>query len=263
MNWSNRQLAVGAMLTTALLGAGAPANASDSPPEGWQYGVMIYGWLPSVSGDLNYGPSGSGSGIDVDAGDILDALQMTFMGSFEVRKGLWSGFTDVIYLELGGDKSRSVTVPDGADRNLFNADLEFKGWVWTLGGAYTAWQKDGSHLDLLAGARLLALDTDLKLTGGGPPQPDRKLSDSENLWDGILGAKGRLSLTRTWFVPYYADVGTGDSDLTWQVAGGVGYAFHWGEVSLMYRYLKYDQGSDELLQEIAFGGPQLGVAFRF
>ena len=63
------------------------------------------------------------------------------------------------------------------------------------------------------------------------------------------------------FLPLYAGVGTGDTDLTWQVFGGVGYAFDWGEASLTYRYLAYDQGSDKPLKNIGFGGPKLGVAF--
>lgn len=132
-----------------------------------------------------------------------------------------------------------------------------------MGGSYSIWQQGKSHLDLLAGARLLALDTKLKLTGAGPLQRGRKLSDSVDLWDGILGAKGRFALNDQWFLPYYADVGTGDTELTWQAAAGVGYAFDWGEVSLMYRYLAYNQGGDKLLQDIAFGGAKLGVAFRF
>ena len=110
---------------------------------------------------------------------------------------------------------------------------------------------------------MLSVDTDLKLTGGGPLQLERKASNSVDLWDGILGAKGRIMLNDRWFLPYYADVGTGDTDLTWQLAGGVGYAFDWGDISLMYRYLSYDQGDDKLLQDIAFGGGMLGVTFRF
>lgn len=116
---------------------------------------------------------------------------------------------------------------------------------------------------LAAGARLLSLDIDLELTGGGSLRPDRRLSESVSLWDGILGAKGRLALNDRWFLPYYLDVGTGDTDLTWQAFGGIGYEFDWGEVSLTYRYLVYDQGSDKILQDVAFGGPKLGIVFRF
>ena len=41
-------------------------------------------------------------------------------------------------------------------------------------------------------------------------------------------------------VPYYADVGTGSSDLTWQAAGGVAYAFGGWDAMLMHRHLYYD-----------------------
>lgn len=33
--------------------------------------------------------------------------------------------------------------------------------VWTLGGAYTVWENQKSHMNLFIGARLLSLDTDL------------------------------------------------------------------------------------------------------
>jgi len=246
-----------------LLVGPAAMGAAESSAEDWRFGAVIYGWLPSVHGDLKYSPPGASGSIDVDAEQIIDNLQFTFMGSFEARKGPWSGFTDVIYLDLAGDDSKSVSVADGATRTLFNADLELTGWIWTLGGSYSVWQQGKSHLDLLAGARLLSLDTNLELTGGGPLQRGLKLSESVNLWDGIIGAKGRITLNDRWFLPYYVDVGTGDTELTWQVMAGVGYEFDWGEVRLAYRYLAYDQSGDKLLQDIGFGGPKLGVGFRF
>ncbi len=224
---------------------------------------MIYAWLPSISGELNFTPPGDGDGISVDAEDILDSLKMAFLGSFEARKGAWSGFTDVMYLDLEGDKSKSVSIPDGDTIDLFDVDMELTTWVWTLGGSYSVWQDGKSHLDLLAGARLLALDTEVKLKGQGPLGVKSKLSASEDLWDGIIGVKGRVALNDRWFLPYYVDVGTGDTDLTWQGFAGIGYEFDWGEVMFDYRYLEYDQGSDKLIQDLGFGGVQMGVAFRF
>lgn len=254
-----KALAAGAMLLSTSAGVGAAEGSAAD----WQYGLSIYGWLPSLSGDLNYSPPGSGGDISVDAEQIIDSLKMTFMGSFEARKGPWSAFTDVIYLDLGGSESKSASVPDGTTRVLLDADLDITGWVWTLGGSYSVWRDDKSHLDLLAGARMLSLDTEVKLTGGGPHQRYRNLSESVTLWDGIIGAKGRVALNDRWFLPYYFDVGTGDTDLTWQGMAGIGYEFDWGQVDLTYRYMEYDQGSDGLLQELAFGGPKLGVGFRF
>jgi len=45
------------------------------------------------------------------------------------------------------------------------------------------------------------------------------------------------------------------------VTTGAGYTFDRSEVSLSYRYLEYDQGDDELLQDIEFGGAKLEVGF--
>ena len=68
---------------------------------------------------------------------------------------------------------------------------------------------------------------------------------------------------QSWYFPYYADIGAGDSEITWQLYAGVGYAFKWGDIKLGYRHLHYDQGKDKLIQDMKFKGPLLGVSFRF
>lgn len=248
-------LAAGALLLT---GSAVSVAADDSAD--WQYGLSIYGWFPGVSGELNSSIPGSGEGVSVDIDQIIDSLKMTFMGSFEVRKGAWAGFTDLLYLNLGDSASKSVTLPSGATRTLVDADMDLKSWVWTLGGAYTVLRSQGTHLDLIAGARLLALDMHATLKG---PNQEHRLSESINLWDGIVGVKGRVAINERWFLPYYADVGTGDTKLTWLAAGGVGYAFDWGDVVLDYRHLEYEQSDDKALRDIAFNGGRLGVVFQF
>ena len=255
----------GALLAAIAGGATAAGSTAPAASSAWQYGLMIYGWLPSLNGDLKFPlPRGLGDqSVSVSADQILDALQFTLMGSFEARKGDWSLFTDVIYLDLDGSDSKAATFSDGVTRTVLDGNLQLTGWVWTLGGGYTAWRNEGSYLDVLAGARLLALDADLKLTGPGRFQLGRKTDDSVDLWDGIVGVTGRAKLDGNWFVPYYADVGAGSSQVTWQAAAGVGYAFKWGDVMLLYRHLQYDQDGDEMLQNVSFGGGMLGVNFRF
>jgi hypothetical protein len=54
-----------------------------------------------------------------------------------------------------------------------------------------------------------------------------------DLWDGIIGVKGRFLLGGSnWSIPYYLDVGTGSSSLTWQGMLGVAYTYKWIGVSL-------------------------------
>jgi hypothetical protein len=55
-------------------------------------------------------------------------------------------------------------------------------------------------------------------------------SDKVDLWDGIVGIRGQMSLgeERRWFVPYYVDVGGGNhSNTTWQGYAGAGYRYGW------------------------------------
>lgn len=257
-----RNLAAAAMMLIAGAAASASDNSTDSASD-WQFGLSLYLWVPSISGELKYTPPDTGDGAEVDIGQIIDAIQMVFMGSFEVRKGAWSGFTDLLYIDMAGDRSKSVGLPEGDSVTLADAELDFAAWVWTLAGAYTPWSSQHSRVDVLLGARLLALDTELKLSGLGPGQRERTLSGSPQLWDGIVGVKGRFGLNEHWFIPYYADLGTGETDYTWQMSGGIGYGFGWGDVVLDYRHLQYGQSADNLILKLALSGGRLGFVFRF
>ena len=69
--------------------------------------------------------------------------------------------------------------------------------------------------------------------------------------------------SREWFVPWYLDVGTGQTDLTWQAIGGVGYRFGWGEVIAAWRYTDYKFKSGAPIEKLNFNGPAIGVAFHW
>jgi hypothetical protein len=251
------------------------ANAQTSPrPDDWQYRFILYGYFPSIGGSTTF-PAGTGSSVNVDADTILEHLKFTFMGTFEVRKGHWGGFTDLLYMDLGGSKSetRDVTIdgvqlPAGVTAGL---QLDLKGTVWTLAGTYRMIASPESTVDVFGGARLINLREKLgwefSANVGPIDGPGREGSSEQKLenWDGIVGVKGRLAFGpgREWFVPYYADVGTGESDLTWQAIGGIGYAFNWGEILAVWRYLDYDFKSGKKIESINFNGPAVGVAFRW
>jgi hypothetical protein len=85
------------------------------------------------------------------------------------------------------------------------------------------------------------------------------------VWDAIVGVKGRYNFGdgRRWFVPYYFDVGTGQSDSTWQALIGIGYVFDWGEVFAAYRHLNYKFDAEEGLKDLSLAGPGIGASFRF
>ena len=92
-------------------------------------------------------------------------------------------------------------------------------------------------------------------------------SDSGSVLDGVIGLRGVTPLSEQWFLTYYADVGTGDTDSTWQALGGLGYRFQSVDAVAGYRYLKWNFDSNnaggKLFDDLDFSGPYAGVRFRF
>ena len=228
----------------------------------WQFAGAVYLWGAGMDGKTQ-----SGTEVAVDFGDLVDNLEMGFMGAFEARKGKWMFLTDVIYLDIGANKSVDVSIPigPGAIDVTTNASLDLTGLVLHFAGGYNLWVDDKSRLDLVAGARYLDLDTTvvLSLEALGPGR-SVTLAESGSVWDAIVGVKGNLGLGERWYLPYYLDIGTGESDFTWQATGGVSFrAASWVDLALVYRHLEWDLGSDPLVADINFSGPAFGAIFRF
>jgi hypothetical protein len=268
----------------ALVAVSLPAYAGEpAPAEKWTFAVRPYLWAPGISGTLKYDiPPGGGGGSTVDLSSyILQNLNMALMLSAEARKGDWSVLTDVVYLDVESDdsnvKSVSFAGPGGRIDVSVGADLGTKvklsGVEWELAGAYTVARGGNSSIDVLAGFRYLTIKagTDWHLSGAitGPGSGQSfaasgSVSDRVDLWDGIVGIRGSVGLGESkWAIPYYLDVGTGTSELTWQGMAGIEYRYSWGDLQLMYRHLYYDMKGDKLLQNVSFSGPIVGVNFRF
>jgi hypothetical protein len=246
----------------------ANASATEYSSNDWQYSAMLYLWLPDINGTTRYEvPPGSGTAVGVDASKILDSLNMAFMGTFQARKDKWSLMADLIYLDLSNNKNNRITLGPGQNLSVTSRiDMGFKGWTSTGSAAYNLIDDGNARLDVLGGLRIFSYEADTQLTLTGPSGGfivPASLSKSGTLWDAVVGVKGELRLNDHWFAPYYLDIGTGDTDLTWQAMAGIGYKADWGDVMLNYRHLSYDQDSGKFLQDFSFGGPMLGVRFNF
>ena len=256
-----------------MMAGASQVQADDSGS--WQWRATVYAWLPTIEGNSQL-PSGSGGpSFEVDPDTLLGNLDFTFMGALKVKKDSWGLFTDVIYLNEGASRtgSRDFTIGQvelPADVNL-DAVFDLKSWVWTLAGTYSLSDSSRNSADLLFGARMLDIDQQLDwtvngdLAGLGLPGRNGSVSTSETNWDAIIGINGYASLGTEgpWFIPYHADIGTGDSDFTWQAMTGLGYQFNWGEALLTYRYLDYDLDSAASVTDLTFGGVMLGASFAW
>ena len=91
-------------------------------------------------------------------------------------------------------------------------------------------------------------------------------SNRINVWDGIVGVRGAVSLgdSGDWLLPYYLDIGAGNySNWTWQGWAGVGYRFDWGDLVLVYCNLSYSTNGNEILEDMRMASPALGATFRW
>jgi len=252
-----------ALFASVLMVTPAHAQfAGAGSTDAWQFSAALYLWGADVGGETR-----SGSTIEVDFGNIVDNLEMAFMGTFQARKGKWSLLTDVIYLDISADNTVNATVQGGAGpiNVTTRADLDLTGWVLQFAGTYNLLTKGMSTLDVLGGVRYLDIDMDLdaSLDALGPGR-SRTLSESDSVWDGMIGVTGNISLSKRWYIPYYLDVGTGESDFTWQAVGGIGFrAAKWVDLALVYRYLAWNFDSDMAIDDLDFSGPAFGAIFRF
>jgi hypothetical protein len=240
----------------------------------WKFGAFIYGYLPKINGSTTF-PNGTTADITVDPSQIISNLKFTFMGSLAAQKGPWGLFTDIVYVDVGASKSGThdlsiggIPLPIGISAD---ATLNVKSTLWTLGGSYRFVATPETTFDVLAGARGLYMKQDLSWQFSadvGPfVGPGRQGSKevSETKWDAIIGAKGRFALgdAHEWFVPYYIDVGTGQTHLTWQGIAGLGYAFSWGDLIAVWRYIDYRFKSGDTFGSLSMNGPAIGAAFRW
>ena len=276
------------LITGLVLLAPLHALAQESSDD-WRFSIGTYLWAPSVSGDLNYGPPPKGGGsprVSIDTGSTLgdfDFAGLSLTGL--ARKGRWVIGTDIIYLDISDQISTVSSVdldPGSGPINISTSNINkdtrssLTGWLWTLAGGYAVVQQPKLGLDAIGGIRYFGLDTKTRwnlkgtVTGTGPGGNTAtfarkgKVKGSDDIWTGIVGARGHYRLGEGgWFTNFYGDIGGGSSTFTWQGLAGIGYAFHWGNILLDYRYLYYDQDDGELLDDLSFGGLALGVNFQF
>ena len=274
--------------TALLLAVWSQANAQAD--DEWELRLTPYLWLPTIGGDVRYeAPPGGGVGsptVSVGPADWLDFLNYGLLIGGSAKKGRFSVFSDFVYLSMTSeDDDRVVSVEDtvtvpgtripvpvGA---ALNADTrsDLDGLLWILTAGYELSESESSTATAFAGVRYFDVDlttrwdltTEITVGPGTVILPaEGKISGDTTLWDGIVGVRGELGMGQgNWSVLYYFDIGTGDSDQTWNAYAGLAREYSWGDLLIAYRHLEYDLGKDSLLQDFSFSGPAIGGRFRF
>lgn len=255
-----RKLMAPCLTSALLLTAALPVYATVTPTDNnWQFTGSIYLWGAGMGGKTE-----NGGDIDISFNDILKNLDMTLMGTLEARKDKWLFATDVIYMAISAGNDGDVKTPLGdiaTSSSIDNTD-----WIITPIVGYNLVDDSKWSLDVVGGARYLDMDATLKLKATGPLNTPRQYetSDSGHVLDAIVGVKGRLNVANSnVFLPYYVDVGSGDSNMTWQVFAGVGYQVNQLSMSAGYRYLEWAFKSNDVFDYLSISGPLLGMQYQF
>jgi opacity protein-like surface antigen len=243
-----------ALLFCFFMATALPAMAdTETDPDRWKFGGSAYLWAAGVEGTDT-----AGDEIDVSFSDILEDLDGGLMGIISARKGKWTLLADLIYLSIHQETSSTaniIGVPEKID-----VDVKLKGFVSTFGVAYRVIEDEMTSLDLLVGGRYFRLDLDLDADVGGSKSSG---SDSEDVLDAIIGSQVILNLSDRWYLSCYADIGAGDSKLTWQAWPGIGYRLKNVDVVAGYRHLAWKSDDGDNIDDINFSGPMVGVKLRF
>lgn len=228
----------------------AGAGAAPAQDRTWDFSGYLYLWAPALSAQTTTGQS-----TEVSFSDILDNLDFALMGAIEARRGPLSVFLDALYLDLSDGQSAAVGPGIPA-----TADAAVKGTVLTATLGYDVVDSAQSRLAVMGGVRGMNMDTSANLSVPGGSQ---RVSGTINNWDAIVGLRGTARLSDRWGLSYYADIGTGQSDLTAQVSGSLTYRINNWDLALGYRYLTWDIGISPVMSDLTFQGPFIGAKFDF
>ena len=229
------------LLCSTLLFSTSSSAQSD---EEWQVSGALNLWGAGIKGSLI-----DGTKVDVSFSDILENLDLTFMGTLEARKSKWSMLGDLIY--LGVSQETGASLPSGA-----SVDVEVTGLVLNLIGGRNLLDTEDGRIDVIFGARNVDLETKVKAVG-----PGAIVTRDGDAWDAVVGIRGQRFIDEKWYLPYHFDMGAGDSDSTWQALVGVGYRYNWGDVTFAYRRIEWEFNDSSPIQDMDFSGP--GVQFKW
>ncbi|MBX3584974.1 MAG: hypothetical protein KF810_24110 [Rhizobiaceae bacterium] len=262
MRFVGRAVVILALGVSSSNGANAadisvPATPSEKPIEqdGWRFAVSSYFWAAGLSGDTAQFGAPTVH-LDLDFGDILSDLEFAAMTIGEARYQRYSLFADIMYTKTSTDSGTPLGI---VAESVGVTSETFAGLV---GAGYSILQDDRGYLDVVAGARLWYVNTDLSFSGGVLDGAD--FNDNAAWIDGMAGVRAKYSLNDHVYVSGWGLIGAGGADIDWDVAAILGYDFN-ERISAVagYRALGVDYSKDAFLFDVVQQGPVLGLVVRF
>jgi hypothetical protein len=256
--------------------ASAEATPPSPPPEPrWEVIVSPYVWAQSIDGHVTV--HGVKADLDVSFRDILERLDVAFMGVVEVRYDEWRLTADVVWADLSDDSSRQTLtgrVKTNVDVRFIVAEFLAGRRVFSGSASWLPWGRRSDDprridVDLFGGARYWTLKSEIDIRTPGVVLPGRIHTSASSDWvDPVLGTRLRLDLTDRFGLTLRGDIGGfgvgSASELSWQAWGGLGFRLSerwtlWGG----YRALGVDRERGDIRAEPVLRGPVLGTSLHF
>ena len=222
--------------------------------DGWDWHVVPYLWLPSITVDVDSRFSGGGDPND-SFPEALDDLDAAFLGRIEGRGDRFGVFADFLYMGLGG----------GEDYSVASTDVDLDATVIDLALIYSPGDDRDTGFDLFGGMRYIDLEADVEIDPTNDARPNRSVDASESFTDFLLGARytGAMGSSGNWFFSFGGDASWGDTEGTWSANGMLHYRVGMGSWLFGYRYLTGELEPNRNAIDINLSGPIVGFAFKF
>jgi hypothetical protein len=236
----------------------SPLHAEEASANNeWNFSGGIYLWGTAIGGETS-----SGSEIDITFSDLIQNLDMAFMGNLEARHGKWFVAADLFYSDISASGSHGFATPNAGDVGLGGSVVtELTIFTPTLG--YNLIDSKTGTMDGFIGVQAANLDVSAKIASVGPAGGRLiQASDTIEKVDGIVGVKGKLNLEGNWSLPYYLNIGAGGSDFTWQAFSGIDYKLDRMNLYAGYRYLEWEL-NEKVVDNMNLNGPIIGVNYNF
>lgn len=250
------------LILSVSISTGHAAGQPGDPDE-WQFLLEPYGFIPKVPIT-----AANGEEVEISQSQVLENLSGALMLIAGARKDKWTFYLDTIYFDLEGDDSATYETVGllGRTRTAeFDVDIEVSGWLVTGTATYAVLDNDDTRLEIGGGIRYYQEDLEFELDVG--PLKEKAKYDWE-MWDAAAVVRGFTDINDKWYVSYYADASSGDTDLTYQLAGALNYRYDDFTLVGGYRYIKweFDKSSSapgSIAKDQVAEGPYIGLKYFF
>jgi hypothetical protein len=252
-------------LAAALLAAWCPIASAETAKD-WEWVFAPYLWGPGVNLDVTVHDDPVVS-ADASFKDLLANTDYAASFHFEGQCEHAGFFADALFFNLGAEKTTAASPPlPGGTLTQTDVDLG----IYEAAGFYRP--GGGAHgLDLILGVRMSDHRSRIEVTIPPPISATASRGTDKNFIDAFGGVRYLTPIGGRWDFVIRADVGTGETDLTWNTVASFGvrlgktdrYNLRFGWHHMEMDVTAKNPQHIEIESDMTLTGPFFGIAMKF